>query len=159
MASNTSGRSGVVALLSRYTRCIQNPYLFYASAAGTRSLGGQGRLSIAEIALSLVDGDVVVWILRPDILCPGTDKPVVVELFDHVCGPSADAGYGEDWREKVHVNTQRVIGRGGVEIDIRVQLLIRFHELLNLVRDFKPFSLPAGVSQIARHDAQMRGAR
>src|SRR4030081_2262251 len=102
MASNTSGRTGVDALLSRYTRCMI--YLFYlfpvACPAGIVSgkrewrLGGRhsnGQNSKPGMDLPLIDGHVVVWIFRTQILRSRANEPVVVQLLDHVRGPSADA--------------------------------------------------------------------
>src|SRR5216683_8021125 len=112
MASNTSGRTGVVALLSRYTRCMI--YLFYlfpvACPAGIVSgksewrLGGRHSngqnsksgndlplIALSPIALPLIHGHVVVGVLRPQVLRPWANQPVIVKLLDHVGGPPADA--------------------------------------------------------------------
>src|SRR5579862_5398999 len=110
-------------------------------------------------SLSLIKRDVGARILRAEIFRAWTNEAVVIELLNHMGGPSADAGNGEDQREKIHIDTESVIGRSRVEVHIGVQLLVGFYELFDLVGDLEPLGLPAGMTQIAGHDAQMGGAR
>ena len=95
----------------------------------------------------------MIRILGPEIFRSRADQSIVIELLDDVRGPSADARHRKDWREKIHVNSKRVIGRRRIEIDVGVQLLVGFHELFDLVRNLEPLGLAAGIAQIARHDA------
>src|SRR5579884_510648 len=55
--------------------------------------------SVVKRCLSLVDGHVAIWVLRPDVLGARTNQAVVVELLDHVRCPAGDARYSEDRRE------------------------------------------------------------
>src|SRR5579872_700040 len=70
--------------------------------------------------LASVDGNVTVRIFRAHVFCPGPDEPVVVELLNHVGSPAADAGDREDGREQVFIDSENVIGRSRVEIDVGV---------------------------------------
>src|ERR1700675_2286251 len=105
IASSTSGRTGVVALLSRYTRRMG---LFYACQAAR---------------LPLPDGHVGGGVLGSDVVGTRADEPVVVQLLDDVRRPARDARHGEDGREQVHVDAQRGVGGSRVEVHVGVELL------------------------------------
>src|SRR5579863_2265669 len=103
--------------------------------------------------LALVHRDVGARILRTEIVGAGADQAVIVELLNHVRGPSADAGDCEDRRKQIHIDAQGVIRRCRVEIDIRVQFLFRLYELFDFARHLKPLRLPTGMPQVAGHNA------
>src|SRR5215467_4591823 len=81
------------------------------------------------IYLSFFDRNVVLRIGRPDVIGAGPDQPVVVELLDHVCGPSADARNCKHWREQIHFDSESVVGRSRIEIDVGVELLVGLDEI------------------------------
>ena len=106
-----------------------------------------------------VDRNVMLWIWRSDVIGTRADEAVVVELLDHVGGPSADAGHGKNRGEEVDVDPQRVIRGSRIKIYVRVQFLFRFYEVLNPAGHLKPLALAAGVPEIARHLPQVCSAR
>src|SRR6266581_1554527 len=70
-----------------------------------------------------IDRNVMLRIRGPDVIGARADEAVVVKLLDYVRSPTADAGDRENRREHVHIDPQRVIGGGGIEIHVRVQFL------------------------------------
>src|SRR5579863_6290349 len=78
--------------------------------------------------LPLLERDPVLGIGWADVVSAGTDEAVVVELFDHVGGPSADSRYGEHRGEEVHINSEGVVSRGRIKVDVGVELLFGLHE-------------------------------
>lgn len=55
-------------------------------------------------------------------------EAVVAELFEHVGGPSRGAGNREDRSEKVGRNSEGVINRGRVEIDVCFEAFAFTHD-------------------------------
>src|SRR3984957_8955773 len=110
-------------------------------------------------SLSLVDRYVLIRIFGAQVIGAGTDQAIVIELFDNMRRPAADARDCEDGREQVNVDAEGVIGGSGIEVDVGVQLLVGLHELFYFVRHFKPLRLPAGFTKIPGHGAEMRSAR
>ena len=104
-------------------------------------------------------GTVPLRVFRSDVLGARPDETVVRVLLEHVRRPAGDAAHGEDRREEIHSDAQRVIGRRRVEINVRVQLLLGLHQRLDALRHLEPDRLTRALSQIARHLAQMRRAR
>src|ERR1700684_469383 len=169
MASNTSGRTGVVALLSRYIRSIACTYstCFPGDArwnhsptkdngtpkGATEKVGTTAYGALVDACgsdlLSLFHRHVMVGIVRPEIFGAGANQAVIVELLNHVRCPAADARDREYWGEQIFIDAQHVIGGGGIEIHVGVQLLFRFHELLNFFRHPIPLRLAARTAQIA----------
>src|SRR2546427_8567040 len=118
----------------------------------------RGQLTVsARTDLPLLDRHVPIRIVRPYIFRPRPNQPVVVELLDHMRRPSADTRDRKDRREQVYVDAQRVIRRSRIEGHVGVQLLLRLHEALDLLRHVIPLRLTAGTPQITRPSAPMRG--
>src|SRR3974377_1713605 len=175
MASNTSGRSGLVALLSRYTLCIVMPILSVHWIRMRRSQilarGGGGRGYNKEVRAerrgllvlfnvsALSHGHIARGIDGSLVLGTRTDQAIVAELLHDVGGSAGNGGNGEDRSEQVDVDAQRVISRSGVEVDVSIELAVGDHELLDLSRDFEPFGNATGIAQVARHGAQMPRTR
>src|SRR5947209_27948 len=113
---------------------------------------------IAECYLSLIYGDVAVGMWRANVFGPGADQPIVVELFDYMRSPSADAGDGKDRRKEVHVNAQGGVGGGRVEIHVGIEVFLVLHVLLNLGGHLVPLGI-GRASKIAGHLAQVGGTR
>src|ERR1700719_1290922 len=65
--------------------------------------------SLLQRLSSLVDRDVLVGIVRPQIFGARTDQAIVVELLDDMGGPATDAGDRKDGREQVDIDSQGVI--------------------------------------------------
>src|ERR1700722_18893599 len=97
---------------------------FYARAIDLASSDESG----SPLPLSLFDGHVRARVFRSQIFGAGTNQAIVVELLDHVGGPSADARDGEDGSEQVLVNAEDVVSRRGIEIHVGVQLLFRLDQ-------------------------------
>src|SRR3984885_11704589 len=110
-------------------------------------------------SVSLLYRDVMTRIVWPQILRARTNQAVIVQLFKYVRGPAADPRNRKNRGKQILVDAQRVVGRGGIKINIRIKLFVRFDELLDFFRHVIPLRLPAGLAQIARHGAQMRGSR
>src|SRR3989442_1638266 len=68
---------------------------------------------------------------RPDVLGARPDQAVVGVLLDHVRRPAHHPAHGEDGREEARVDAEVVVGRGGVEVDVRVQPLLVDHGVLD----------------------------
>src|SRR5258707_986379 len=85
-------------------------------------------------------------------------QPVVVELFDHVRGPAADAGDCKNRREQVNVYAQGGVCGSGVEINVGVEMFFVLDVLLDLRGHVVPLGI-RGAAEIARHLAQVRSAR
>src|ERR1700733_3739045 len=79
-----------------------------------------------------------------NIIGTRSNEPVVVELFDYVCRPAADAGDRKNRREQIDVNSQRVVGRRGIEVDVGVELFVCLDKLFDLVGNLEPLGLAAG---------------
>src|SRR6266446_3221899 len=104
------------------------------------------RLSVPPAARrsALLHRYITVGIFRPEIFRPGANQAVVIELLDHVRGPAADAGDREYGSKHIFIDAQHVVGGSGVEIHVGVELLFRFHELLDFFRHLIPLRLSAG---------------
>ena len=80
------------------------------------------------VFLSLVDGDVI-QAGGAGVLSERPDEFVVGILFQHVGRPAGDPADGKNQRVKIDWNTQHVIGRRRIEIDIGVDALFAHHHL------------------------------
>src|SRR5579862_159872 len=109
--------------------------------------------------LSLLYRHIGIGISRPHIFGARANEPVVIELLDDVCGPSADARDREYRREKIFVDAEHVVSRSRVEVHVGVEFLFRPHEFLDFIRHLVPLRLSGGLAELARHDTQVRGTR
>src|SRR5881409_2140076 len=66
-----------------------------------------------------VEGHVALWIFRSDVLRSRPDETVVRVLLEHVRRPPRNTADGEDRREEIDWNPQRMVGRRRIEIDVR----------------------------------------
>src|SRR5271166_37313 len=130
----------------RYCRGKFGAYRYFIVREG--SISG-GFWCANSAALTFVHGHVLIGILRPEILCAGTNQPVVVELFDDVRRPATDAGDGENRGEKIFVNAEDVVSGSGIEVHVGIQFLFCLHETLDFLRHFIPLRLATGLAQIA----------
>src|SRR5258706_12496042 len=94
---------------------------------------------------------------RPGIHTLGSNEAIVGELLDHVRCPSGSPGDGEDWREEVRRNSERVVDRGGVEIDVGIELLLLEHDLSDAFTHLDPFRFAEFGAQNLRHLFEVRG--
>ena len=74
--------------------------------------------------LSLLERHVALRVRRPDVLGARADQAVVRVLLEDVRRPAGDAADGEDRREQIDRDAERVVRRRRVEVDVRVQLLL-----------------------------------
>src|SRR5258706_9956129 len=109
--------------------------------------------------LSGFDGNVALWVFRPDVLGARADQAVVAVLLEYVRGPAGDATDREDWREQVGVDAERVIRGRRVKVDVGVQLFFVLHERFDALRHLEPDRLTGPLAEIARHLPEVRGAR
>src|SRR4051812_36214746 len=59
-----------------------------------------------------------------------TDQAIVAILLQHVRDPARHAADGKDRSEQIDQDTERVIRGRRIEIDVRIQPLLRFDRLL-----------------------------
>jgi len=64
----------------------------------------------------------------------------------------------KDRSEEISRQAERVVNRGGVEIDIRVEPLALLHDLRNVLAHADPFRLAELVAECHRHRAEVRRA-
>ena len=102
---------------------------------------------------------VALRVLRPDVLGARADQAVVRVLLEDVRRPARDAADREDRREQVDRDAERVVGGRRVEVDVRVQLLLRLDQRLDALRHLEPVRLAGALAEIARHLPQVRRAR
>src|SRR3977135_3665916 len=81
---------------------------------------------------------VTLRILGPDVLGARTNEAVVRVLLEHVGGPARHPAGGKDRGEELDGDVERVVGRRRVEVDVRVQLLLRHHQRLDPLRHLEP---------------------
>src|SRR5260221_2870391 len=84
-----------------------------------------------------------------------SDQPVVRVLLEHVRGPARDAADREDRREQIDGDAQRVVRRRRVEVEVRVQVLLRIYESLDVLRHLEPLGIDRAPAQIAPHLTQL----
>src|SRR5881396_3857478 len=87
------------------------------------------------------------------------DKPIVLELFDDVGGPTAYAGNGKHRCEQIYVNAKSVVGRSGIEVHVGVEFFVGLHEFFDSFGGVKPLALATGFAEIAGHGAKVSGPR
>ena len=73
--------------------------------------------------------------------------------------PTGTARDGENRREKIRRDPERIVNRGGIEIDVRVQIFLFLHQLCDSLRHPDPFRVAELLTQLYRHALQMRRAR
>ena len=73
--------------------------------------------------------------------------------------PTGNTADGENWREQVDRNAERVVRGRRVEIDVRVQLLLALDESLDPLRHLEPDRLSRPLPEIARHLSEVGRAR
>src|SRR6266699_6847479 len=76
---------------------------------------------------------------RTGVLALRADQPIVGQLLQHVSSPASRPRDGKDRREQVGRNAERVIDRGGIEIDVGVEVLLLEHEFGNPFAHLNPF--------------------
>src|SRR5690606_23353888 len=102
--------------------------------------------------------------LGSDVLCTRPDQPVVLPLLEHVRRPAGHTCTGEDVREEVHLDAERVVDRRAEEVHVRVDLLaarlhLARHHLLYLLGDVQPARVAATRTQLARQLLEDRSPR
>ena len=98
-------------------------------------------------------------VFRTDVFRARPDQAIVGVLLEHVRRPAGNAAHGEDRREEIDRNAERVIGGRRVEVDVRVELLLALHQRFDALRHLEPVRLARPLAELARHLAQMRGPR
>ena len=81
--------------------------------------------------LAPVERNPALGVGRAGVVGPRADQPVVGELLEDVRRPARDAADREDRREQRDRDAERVVGRGRVEVDVRVQLLLALDQRLD----------------------------
>src|SRR5436309_2390162 len=86
-------------------------------------------------ALALRDGNVG-GARGARVLGARPDQPVVAVLLEHVRGPAGHAAHREDRRELVGGDAHGRVARAGVEVHVRVDVLLLGHHARDDVEDF-----------------------
>ena len=73
---------------------------------------GMGRRPKPSCQLPLVHGDVLGGVDGPDVIRSRANQPVVVQLFNDMRRPTADARDREHRGEQIDIDSKGVIGRG-----------------------------------------------
>src|SRR5260221_6778568 len=87
---------------------------------------------------SLIERQKRLRIRRPDVVGPRTNEPVVRVLLEAVRGPAGDAADGEDRREEIDRDAERVVRGRRVEVHVRVKLFLAPDERLHAARQVAP---------------------
>src|SRR5579875_2994632 len=102
------------------------------------------------MCIMLTLSPLVYWhirhVLGADVLGARTNQAIVGVLLDDMSRPTGDAATSEDGRVQVYRNAHHVIGRGGVEIYIGIQALVRLHILLDAARDGEPAQIVVALA-------------
>src|SRR5258708_19557526 len=98
-------------------------------------------LANCYLLIALLHRHVLIRIRGPDVLGARADQPVVVELFDHMRGPAADAGDGEDRREQINVYPPSGVGGSGVEANLALHMFF----VLAVLLDLRGHTVPLGI--------------
>src|SRR5438105_5674856 len=64
-----------------------------------------------------------------DVFAERPIKPVVFQLLEYMGAPARTAGNGKYRRKQIGWNSERVINRRGIEIDVGVQVFLFLHQL------------------------------
>src|SRR5262249_45545316 len=74
---------------------------------------------------------ITLRIHRTDVFRPRTNETVVRVLLEYVRRPARDAADREDRRKEIDGDAERGICGGRIEIDVRIELLLRLHQCLD----------------------------
>src|SRR5215213_7186318 len=108
--------------------------------------------------LSLFNRDVA-HAARADVFGAGAYEAVVGVLFEYVARPAGDSADGEDGREEVKGDSELVVDRARVVIDVRVELLRGEQQRAQAFEDFEPARLAPLLAHLLREAAQPDRAR
>src|SRR5204862_7649221 len=84
--------------------------------------------------LSIFQRTVALRVLGADVFGARADEPIVGVLLEHVRRPAGYAADGEDRREQLDGDAQRVIGRRRTEIEVGIEPPLRPDERFDLLR-------------------------
>src|SRR4029453_9466742 len=104
---------------------------------------------------SAINRQKLLRIRRPDVVRTRPDQPVVGVLLEDVRRPSGDAAHREDRRVEINRNPERVERRRGVEVDVRIELLLARDDRLDALRELEPLRLPRFFAELLRESAQV----
>ena len=107
----------------------------------------------------LIDGNHFLADRLAGVFAERAVKTIVLELFENVRAPTRRARDGEDRREQIRRNAERVINGRRIKIDVRVQVFLLLHQLGDPLAHPDPFRFADFFAQLYRHRAQMRRAR
>src|SRR5262249_61497703 len=116
----------------------------------TRWLSMSLRVRLFPTASAPVDHDPCAA-AGADVVAAGPDQPVVVVLLDDVGRPAGDAPGGDDRREEVDRNAERVEERRRVEVDVGDELLRLVHAGVELHRHLVPLELAGLAARLLGH--------
>src|SRR6267142_403055 len=96
---------------------------------------------------------------RSDVFSSRPNQPVVPELLQNVSGPAGDAAAREDRCEQICWDSERVISRSRIEVDVRVQMLFAHDDLFHLPGHLVPLGFAGTLTELARHLGEVDRSR
>src|SRR5215510_11233826 len=121
---------------------------------------GSGRIfaTVLVIRLAVCDRYVGPWI-GTYVVGVRSNQSVISALFDDVRGPARDAGDDKEWREHRGRNTTQVVCAGAVKIEIKEELFLAAHDLLDWLGHRVESFIPACFGEFLRPCFDDVGAR
>src|SRR5712691_2472732 len=95
----------------------------------------------------------------PDIFGTGANQAIISILLQNVRSPAGNTTTSKNGRIQINWNTQHVVDRSRVEIDVCIEALVLLDILLNDTRDLIPAAITSALPQLLRYCSQVRGAR
>src|SRR5262245_11452046 len=96
---------------------------------------------------------------RADVGRARAEDPVVGVLLEELRAPAGDPGDGDDRDVELGTDAERGEERGGVEVDVGVQLLLAVDDLVQLDRHVEPPAVALARGRLVGHLPQYRRAR
>ena len=87
-----------------------------------------------------------------------SDQAIVSQLLDSVSGITSDTGNHEDRRIKIDRNIEKVIGVGGWEVDVWIEVLLVQHDLLKDVSDIAESGVSLSTTDLFRNLRHIEGS-
>src|SRR5215471_14176615 len=94
-----------------------------------------------------------------DIFSARPYQAVIGKLLEDMCGPARNPAAGKNRSKQIRWYAERVVGRGRIEIYIRVQVLVAHHYFFHLSRHLVPERIAYPITEQPGHIAQMGGSR
>ena len=129
-----------------------------AIAASSRLAAEEVKIVHGALGASLPSGSMAAHGLS-DIVGARPDQPVIPILLEDMRGPARHAADGEDGREQIDGDAQRIVPRSRIEIDVGVQALQFVDGLFYIAASFRTVGVGRSVLPIVRESFEVDGPR